>query len=69
MRFICRILNGVFQAVREFVETREPEAVVLIAKDEDRARVYAAYLRREQARIKETGYRIEGPVSVLPYTE
>ncbi|MGH9663789.1 MAG: hypothetical protein ACRD9L_05140, partial [Bryobacteraceae bacterium] len=32
-----RRLNGVFQAVREFIETREPEAVVFIAKDKSRA--------------------------------
>ncbi len=30
-----RRLNGVFQAVREFIETRAPEAVVFIAKDDD----------------------------------
>src|SRR4051812_6748179 len=39
-----RRLNGVFQSVREFLETREPEAVVFIAKDEDRASIYSAYL-------------------------
>jgi hypothetical protein len=39
------IFNGVFQAVREFIETRESEAVVFIAKD---ASVYEAYLRRDK---------------------
>src|SRR5436309_1335040 len=34
-RSAFRIFNGVFQAVREFVETREPEIVVFISKDED----------------------------------
>ncbi len=64
-----RIFNGVFQAVREFVETREPEAMVFIAKDEDLASIYETYLRREKSNVEELGYRVEGPYSVAPYTE
>lgn len=64
-----RRLNGVFQAVRQFIETREPEAVVFIAKDEDRAGIYSAYLRREKIRIERLGYRIDGPHRIEPYTE
>ena len=63
------IFNGVFQALREFIETREPEAVVFIAKDEDLASVYEAYLRREQNRIEEIGFKLEGPDRVEPYTQ
>ena len=63
------IFNGVFQALREFIDTREPEAVVFIAKDEDLATVYEAYLRREKNRIEEIGYELEGPHRVDPYTE
>lgn len=64
-----RRLNGVFQAVREFITTREPDAVVFIAKDEDRASIYRAYLRREKSRIEALGYKLEGPHRVEPYTE
>jgi hypothetical protein len=64
-----RRLNGVFEAVRQFNATREPEAVVFIAKDEDRASIYSAYLRRENANLESLGYRIEGPHRVDPYTE
>jgi hypothetical protein len=64
-----RRLNGVFQAVRQFMETREPEAVVFIAKDEDRASIYSAYLDREKSNIEDLGYRLEGPHQVQPYTE
>jgi hypothetical protein len=64
-----RRLNGVFQAVREFIETREPEAVVFIAKDESRAGIYSTYLRRERSRIEKLGYTIEGPHRIEPYTE
>jgi hypothetical protein len=64
-----RRLNGVFQSVRQFLETREPEAVVFIAKDEDRAGIYSAYLRREKPKVESLGYRIEAPHRVEPYTE
>ena len=64
-----RVFNGVFQAVREFIGTREPTAVVFIAKDEDVAGVYRIYLRREARAIEELGYRLEGPHRVEPYTE
>jgi hypothetical protein len=64
-----RIFNGVFQAVREFIETREPDSVVFIAKDEDLASIYHTYLRREKAAIEELGYVIEAPNRVEPYTE
>jgi hypothetical protein len=63
------IFNGVFQAVLEFIEPREPEAVVFIAKDEDLASVYEAYLRREKNSIEKIGYKLEGPHRVEPYTE
>jgi hypothetical protein len=38
-----RIFNGVFQAVREFIETRQPEKLILTAKNEDLASIYSAY--------------------------
>jgi hypothetical protein len=64
-----RIFNGVFQAVREFLETRQPERIVFIAKDEDLAGVYRTYLRRELPNTEALGYRLEGPHTVDPYTE
>ena len=64
-----RRLNGVFQAVHEFMETREPEAVVIIAKDDDRASIYSAYLHRESSKIESLGYKLEGPHRMEPYTE
>ena len=64
-----RIFNGVFQAVREFIETRQPEIVVFISKDEDLAGIYETYLRRERSAIETLGYRLEGPDRVDPYTQ
>jgi hypothetical protein len=64
-----RRLNGVFQSVHQFIETREPEALVFIAKDDDRASIYSAYLHRERSTIESLGYKLEGPHRVEPYTE
>src|SRR5262249_12989476 len=63
------IFNGVFQAVREFVEVREPELLVFVAKEDDLASIYQTYLRRESDRLEEMGYRLDGPIRVDPYTE
>jgi hypothetical protein len=64
-----RTFNGVFQAVGEFVETREPERVAFISKDEDLESVYATYLRRHQPKMESLGYKLEGPHKIDPYTE
>ncbi|HYP12381.1 MAG TPA: hypothetical protein VEQ63_00535 [Bryobacteraceae bacterium] len=64
-----RIFNGVFQAVREFVETREPAELVFTAKSDDLVSIYATYLRRERANMEQLGYALDGPVRVDPYTE
>ena len=64
-----RIFNGVFQAVREFVETREPPLVVFITKRDALAGIYETYLRRERSVIESLGYTVEGPDRVDPYTQ
>jgi hypothetical protein len=69
MTLAFRIFNGVFQAVREFIDTREPEMVAFIAKDEDLAGIYGTYLWREKPTIQKMGYTLEGPRRIEPYTE
>ena len=64
-----QIFNGVFQAVREFLEVRNPELLVFTTKRESLAGIYQTYLRREQPEIERLGYRIEGPEKVSPYQE
>jgi hypothetical protein len=64
-----RVFNGVFQAVREFVETREPELMVFISKSESLAEIYSTYLRRERPTLQALGYHLEGPFAVEPYTQ
>lgn len=69
MALAFRIFNGVFQAVREFIETREPEVLIFISKDEDLAGIYETYLRREKAALEALGYRLEAPERVQPYAQ
>lgn len=64
-----RIFNGVFQAVREFIETREPDVLIFVSKDEDLERIYDAYLRREKPALEAIGYRLEAPQHVEPYAQ
>lgn len=63
------IFNGVFQAVREFLEVRHPDLLVFATKRDDLASVYEAYLRREKSSIELLGYQLEGPQRVDPYVE
>ena len=61
--------TGVFQAVAEFIEVREPETLVFATKRDELANIYQTYLRKWSARIEELGYRLDGPIRVDPYTE
>jgi len=63
------IFNGVFQAVREFLETREPELIAFATKRDELARVYQTYLKREAPAIQKLGYILESPQRVDPYVE
>ena len=69
VRSAFAIFNGVFQAVGEFIEVREPETLVFATKRDELANIYQTYLRKWSARIEELGYRLEGPIRVDPYTE
>jgi hypothetical protein len=46
------IFNGVFQAVEEFVEVREPETVVFATKRDKLAGIYQTYLRKESTTLE-----------------
>jgi hypothetical protein len=63
------IFNGVFQAVEEFLETRNPGILVFATKRQELADIYELYLRREQGRIAALGYRLEPVSKVDPYRE
>ena len=63
------IFNGVFQAVEEFIEVREPETLVFATKRDKLAGIYQTYLRKESATLEKLGYKLEGPHRVDPYME
>lgn len=63
------IFNGVFQAVQEFMEVREPESVVFATKRDALAGIYETYLRKEAATLERLGYVLEGPQRVDPFME
>jgi hypothetical protein len=60
------IFNGVFQAVEEFIDVREPETVVFATKRDKLAGIYQTYLRKESAELERLGYTVEGPHRVDP---
>ena len=63
------IFNGVFQAAEEFASTRQPDAVVLVAKREKLASIYETYLRREAARLQDVGFVLMSVDRVGSFTE
>jgi len=63
------IFNGVFQAVEEFIEVREPERMVFATKRDKLAGIYQTYLRKESSKLEDVGYRLEGPYRIDPYME
>ena len=63
------IFNGVMVAIREFLELRDPIALVLHAHDEGLADAYDVYLQREQSQLAVVGYQVETPERMMPLTE
>jgi hypothetical protein len=63
------IFNGVFQAVEEFIEVREPETLVFATKRDKLAGIYQTYLRKESTTLERLGYQLEGPHRIDPYME
>ncbi len=57
-RSSIRILSGVFQAVREFLEVRQPSRLVFASKEEALGSLYEAYLERQDTALKQLGYEM-----------
>jgi len=55
-----RIFNGVFQALEEFIDVREPEEVVFATKRDELAGIHQTYLRKESATLQKLGCQVEG---------
>ncbi len=53
-----RILSGVFQAVREFIEVRQPIRLVFASKQEALGHLYETYMQRQDTELAQLGYRM-----------
>lgn len=52
------ILSGVFQAVREFLEIRQPARLVFAGKQEAMGDLYETYMQRQDTELTQLGYRM-----------
>jgi hypothetical protein len=64
-----RIFSGVFQAVREFLEMRQPQELVFASKEEGLGRLYEEYLQRQDTPLRQLGYRMVAPIKSSPLAE
>jgi hypothetical protein len=64
-----RIFSGVFQAVREFLEVRQPERLVFASKEEALGHLYEEYLEKQDTPLRSMGYRMIPPVPISPMAE
>jgi hypothetical protein len=64
-----RVFSGVFQAVREFLEVRQPERLVFASKEEALGRLYEEYLQRQDTSLRQMGYRMVSPAKMSPLVE
>ncbi|HEV2134398.1 MAG TPA: hypothetical protein VGR47_09045 [Terracidiphilus sp.] len=64
-----RVFSGVFQAVREFLEARQPQRVVFASKEEALGQLYEEYLRRQDTSLHQLGYRMIPPIKSSPLME
>jgi hypothetical protein len=69
VRNSVRILSGVFFAVREFLEVRQPERLTFASKDESLGNLYETYLSREGTTLHQMGYRVAPPMKASPLTD
>jgi hypothetical protein len=69
VRNSVRILSGVFFAVREFLEVRQPERLAFAAKDESLGNLYETYLSREGTTLHQMRYRVTPAMKASPLTD
>jgi hypothetical protein len=69
VRNSMRILSGVFFAVREFLEVRQPERLAFAAKDESLGNLYETYLSREGTTLHQMRYRVTPAMKASPLTD
>jgi hypothetical protein len=63
------VFSGVFQAVREFLEVRQPERLVFASKEEALGHLYEEYLQRQGTSLRQMGYCMVPPIRISPLAE
>jgi hypothetical protein len=63
-----RVFSGVFQAVKEFLEVRQPEKLVF-ASNEDLGHLFETYLEKQGTSLHGLGYKMQEPVKASPLAE
>jgi hypothetical protein len=63
------IFSGVFQAVREFLEVRQPDRLVFASKEDALGHLYEEYLQKQGNPLREIGYRAVAPVKMSSLAE
>ena len=59
MASAIRVFSGVFQAVREFLEVRQPLVLVFASKAQELGELYEAYLKRQDTTLAQMGYEMD----------
>jgi len=63
------IFSGVMKTIKEFLQLREPSALVLHADDEGLAGAYEGYVQRVERQFRDLGYQVEIPELIDHSTE
>ncbi len=64
-----RVFSGVFEAAHEFLEVRQPERLTFASKEAALGRLYEQYLQKQDAQLRQIGYRMVSPVKASPFAE
>lgn len=56
-----RIFSGVLQAVREFLDVRQPKKLIFSKENEDLGSLYKAYLAIQDTALHSLGYQMTTP--------
>jgi hypothetical protein len=54
-----RVFSGVFQAVRGFLEVRQPMTLLFASEAQDLGELYEAYLKRQDTTLAQMGYEMD----------
>jgi hypothetical protein len=63
------ILSGVFHAVQEFLEVRQPQELTFASKNEAMGKLYESHLKRNTRVLSDLGYEVAPAAKMSPFTD